>query len=70
MLWLATSTVDNEGLAQVALMRHLRELDLSRTRVTDAQRKLAALTELRDLKLNGTLVTDAALAHILGTSFA
>lgn len=54
-------------MAQVGRLRHLTELSLSRTAITDAGlAHLKRLTGLRHLSLDGTRVTDAGLAHLKG----
>ncbi len=59
------TAITDAGLARVARLKHLENLDISSTRVTDAG--LAQLVELRDLgdlDLDDTRITDAGLQSV------
>ncbi len=56
-----------EGLAYVAALKHVRTLDLSMSKVTDAEvGQVAGLGQMQVLNLNFTGVTDAGLEHLGG----
>lgn len=58
---------DDETLAQVGRLRHVTNLDLDRTAITDAGlAHLEGLTSLRSLRISDTRVGDAGLAHLKG----
>ena len=59
--------VGDAGLAAIALMRRMRELDLYASAVTDAGLvHLSGMVELESLNLGDTRVTGPGLAHLVG----
>jgi hypothetical protein len=67
MLYIYSDEIADAGLAQIAGLTRLQELDLQSTQITDAGlAHLARLTRLQRLSLDGTKITDAGLAHLAG----
>jgi hypothetical protein len=65
IVYMRGTKVTDAGLAHLAALQELRQLDLSETNVTDAGlTHLANLRQLRWLLLGKTHVTDAGLAHL------
>lgn len=68
-LFLASTSVTDAGLKDLAGLRNLHTLGLFDTQVTDAGLKeLVGLTNLRTLDLGDTYVTDAGLKELAGLS--
>ncbi len=63
------SSVTNAGLAHLAGLTNLKELNLSETGITDAGLvTLKGMKSLQRLELCGTRITDAGLEHLSGLS--
>jgi hypothetical protein len=64
-LYLAGSSVDDQGLTHVRELKKLRRMSLWRTKVTDdGMANLAGLTRLEALDVHRTQLTDKCLAHL------
>jgi internalin A len=59
------ATLSDDGLKELAGMKHLQTLDLAGAKVTDAGLKeLAGMKQLKVLSLSGTKVTDAGMKEL------
>jgi serine/threonine protein kinase len=63
-IWLDFDQITNNGLRQLADIKTLRVLNLSRTRVTDEGMKILATMPLVSLELDGLKITDAGLMQL------
>ena len=64
-LHLDGSQITDEGLKDVAKLKHLERLDLSDTKITDSGLKeVAKLQKLKSLRLNDTEISDEGLKEV------